>query len=278
MTELFTQLTRLKAWLDAFRPLPASVVAELRQRYTVRLTYHSNALEGNTLTQSETEMVITSGVTVSGKTLVEHLEAIGHRDALAFIEELAQKNGATTERDVRDIHALLLRTVDPVAGTRDAGRYRTLDVQAAGTGYRYPPHYEITERMDAFVTWLNSDAAQQMHPVQFASEVHLRFVSIHPFRDGNGRTARLLLNLALLRAGFPVAIIRREERAAYINGLVAAQQNGESEPLTRLIGFACRASLSEYLSVLSTAQESWATVQPFYAEMVSFLQDAETFV
>jgi Fic family protein len=126
----FQSLHQLRTWLDAFRPLPAMVVSELRQRHLVRFTYHSNALEGNTLTQSETELVLTTGITVGGKTLQEHLEVVGHADAIAYIETLAQQSTPLGEWELRQIHSLILRKITP----EEAGRYRTLDVQAAGTG------------------------------------------------------------------------------------------------------------------------------------------------
>ncbi len=172
------RIDQLKTWVDAFRPLPAAVVNELRQRYQVRFTYHSNALEGNTLTQSETELVLTRGITVGGKTLQEHLEVIGHGDAIAYIETLAQQGTLLGERDIGQIHNLILRRISP----ETAGRYRRLDVQAAGTDHVYPPHYLLSELMAGFVTWLNSSQAQALHPVLYAAEAHYRFVSIHPFQ------------------------------------------------------------------------------------------------
>ena len=196
-SEPLQSINQLKTWLDAFRPLPAAVVAELRQRYRVRFTYHSNALEGNTLTQSETELVLTTGITIGGKTLREHLEVIGHQEAISYIETLAQQTTAIGDWELRQIHNLILRKIDP----EEAGKYRTLDVQAAGTGYVYPPHYLLSGLLTDFINWLNSDAAQTLHPVFYAAEAHYRFVSIHPFRDGNGRAGRLLMNLLLLRSG-----------------------------------------------------------------------------
>jgi Fic family protein len=272
VTETSAQLDKLKGWLDSFRPFPPSVVAELKRYYDVRFTYHSNAIEGNTLTQSETEIVLEQGLTVGGKTLAEHLEAVGHRDAIGFIEEMARKGTPVGEWEVRQVHALVLRLVDQVTGGDDAGCYRTLDVRAAGTDHLYPPHYEIPERMEAFVAWLASDDVAALHPVARAAETHYRFVSVHPFRDGNGRTARLLMNLTLLRDGYPVAVIPRERRAAYIDAFAHAQSNADdTAPLTLLVADACRESLIEYLRVLSTAPESRGRGRPFYDDLLTFL-------
>lgn len=266
--EVLQSLHQLKTWLDAFRPLPPTVVSELRERYRVRFTYHSNALEGNTLTQSETELVLTTGITIGGKTLQEHLEVVGHADAIAFIEALAQQSTSLSEWEIRQIHSLTLRKINP----EEAGRYRTLDVQAAGTGYIYPPHYLLSELMADFITWLNSADAQALHPVLFAAEAHHRFVTIHPFRDGNGRTGRLLMNLLLLRAGYPIAIISNENRQRYIEALREGQQSDDWEPFYALMIDATQTALIEVLSILATAAEVQNKELPFYHEMLEFLR------
>ena len=266
----FAVLDILKGWLDSFRPLAPSVVAELRQLYTVRLTYHSNALEGNTLSQHETEMVLSHGVTIGGKTLVEHLEVIGHRDALEYVEELATQETPIGEWELKNLHSLILRPVDQATGLNEAGRYRTLDVRAAGTEYVYPPHYLVPDLMAGFATWLNSEDAKALHPVEYASEAHFRFVTLHPFRDGNGRAARLLMNLCLLRAGYPITVITNERRAQYMEALVYGQSHdNDAAPLTRLVSEACRASLVDYLSVLSTAGDSRGRGATFYRTVLA---------
>jgi Fic family protein len=263
------RIQKLKAWLDEFRPLPPSVVSELRQRYVVRFTYHSNAIEGNTLTQSETELVLTAGITIGGKTLQEHLEVIGHQDAIEYIESLAQKQQTFGEWEIRQIHSLIVRKIDP----NEAGSYRSLDVRAAGTEYVYPPHYLLPELMAEFAQWLNSKSAQALHPVLYAAEAHYRFVSIHPFRDGNGRTGRLLMNLLLLRAGYPIAIISTQHRQDYIESLVSGQRSKDWENFYTLILDAVEMALVEGLSVLITAADSQPKNSTIYREVLEFLQD-----
>lgn len=268
------ELDTLKSWLDSFRPLPPGVAAELQKFYTVNLTYHSNAIEGNTLTQSETELVLSHGITIGGKSLVEHLEVIGHRDAMAYMEVLAQNEVAIGEREIKELHSLILL---PIASTSvststsvEAGAYRTLDVRAAGTGYVYPPHYQVRELMDVFASWLASEAAKDLHPVAFASEAHYRLVTIHPFRDGNGRTARLLMNLCLLRAGYPITVIDNAQRALYISALAWAQSHGDDfGRLTVLVSEACRTSFLEYLRLLATAGESRSLGERFYRDLLA---------
>ena len=270
LAEQLASLDILKSWLDAFRPLPRAVVEELGKFYTVSLTYHSNAIEGNTLTQSETEMVLSQGVTVGGKTLVEHLEVIGHRDAMEYMEALSKLSTPIGEREIKDLHSLILRPVDQATGHNEAGAYRTLDVRAAGTGHTYPPHYQVRELMEGFAAWLQSDQAKSLHPVEYASEAHFRFVSIHPFRDGNGRSARLLMNLCLLRSGYPITVIDNAQRANYIEALVYGQgQEGDASRLTGIVAQACRASFIEYLRLLSTAGESRGSGGAFYRALLA---------
>lgn len=254
-------LDRAKTWLDTFRPLPDDVLTELRQRFEVRLTHHSTAIEGNTLTQSETQIVLEKGVTVGGKSLQEHLEVIGHRDALNYVIELASHNEPLTERTIRELHSLVMKGQE--GGT--IGAYRGLDVMAAGTEFRYPNHLRLPELMEGFITFWKTEP--DLHPVLFASEAHLRFVTIHPFQDGNGRVGRLLLNLALLQRGYTIAVIPVERRTEYISALEAAQASGDRQPLDTLVVDAVEASLRESLQVCSSV--AGATVPPGLAEWLA---------
>ncbi len=268
----FTKVDVLKSWLDDFRPLSTDVVSELKKRYDVKFTYNSNAIEGNTLTQSETELVLEKGITVGGKTLVEHLEAVGHKDAIDYIEFLSQKNSPISDREVKDIHHLIMKGID----RSDAGTYRTIDVRAAGSGHLYPPHYLVKELMESFFQWLSSEAIHQLHPLQLATEVHYRFVAIHPFKDGNGRTARLLMNLVLLRAGFPVVVISNSKRSSYIDALVHAQENNDNtDKLLSMVESGCVDSLIDYLSVLATAGSSKGKAEQFYTDLMPFCSKQE---
>lgn len=269
LSEQIANINRLKGWLDSFRPLPASVVRELKQRYDVRFTYQSNSIEGNTLSQSETELVLSKGITIGGKTLVEHLEVVGHKEAIDYIETLSRAETSIGEWEIRQIHSLIMRKIAPA----EAGRYRQLDVKAAGTDYVYPPHYLLPDLMDEFVQWMQS-AQAQAHPVLYASEAHYRFVSVHPFADGDGRTGRLVMNLLLLKAGFPIVSISNERRRDYIDALSAAQQSQDN--LALLFSLVCEmaiASLVETLSVVASAAESKTKGRLFYQEVVAFLTD-----
>jgi Fic family protein len=234
-------LTIAHEWLKSLRPLPSDVTEELRHRFEVALTHHSTAIEGNTLTQSETQIVIEKGITIGGKSVAEHLEIIGHKEALDFIVELANNNLTITERQIREIQSLVMKEL----GNGDSGKYRSLDVKAAGTEYVYPSYIKVPELMSDFVAWLNQPSS--LHPVEFATEAHLRFVTIHPFRDGNGRVGRLILNLMLLRFGYPIAVLNVQQRAEYIASLEAAQTGGSRESLDILVRRAIASSFQETL-------------------------------
>ena len=265
---LLAQIEQLKTWLDNFRPLSPTIVAELKKLYDVQFTYNSNAIEGNTLTQSETELILTKGITIGGKTLQEHLEVVGHKEAIDYIETLAQQDNDIGEWEIKQTHNLILRAIAPT----EAGKYRQLDVKAAGTNYLYPAHYLVPQLMTEFIDWLNSATAQQLHPVEYATTAHYRFVSIHPYRDGNGRTARLLMNLLLLRAGYPIVIISNQIRNDYINAIAYGQNNQDDiTQLLELIIDGTKASLIETLRLLVTAADSRGKAMAFYQEMVDWI-------
>jgi Fic family protein len=246
---LLSQIDSLKARLDRIRPLPPDLVENLREVYNIRLTYHSNAIakgrfstnEGNTLTQSETQIVIEKGITIGGKPLKDHLEAINHVEAIDFIRDLAMDERAITEWDIRQIHGLVCK------GERGAGAYRIVNMMAAGSNYRYPDAIMVPELMQGFGDWLQSNPA--LHPVEIATEIHYRLVTIHPFQDANGRTARLLMNLSLLRSGYPIAVIKTEDRSVYIDAIVAWQSGGDESPLKETIAKCVESPLIEILSL-----------------------------
>ena len=175
-----------------------SVVSKLKEYFDVEWTYHSNAIEGSTLTLRETEVVLHQGITVGGKSMREHLEAINHKSAIDFVEALATKNEPLIENNIRQIHALVLKGIDDEA----AGRYRPGIVRISGSEYIPPEAIAVPSLMSDFSKWLNGEA-NALTVIERAALAHFHLVHIHPFSDGNGRTARLLMNLILLRDGYP---------------------------------------------------------------------------
>jgi len=239
---LLARLQDKKARLDAHHPLPAAAVRRLEEQLAVEWTYNSNAIEGSTLTLRETQLILEQGVTIGGKSLREHFEVINHREAIRWVESLAERREPITTSVVRQLHALVMAHIDD----ENAGQYRQLPVRIAGAAHEPPPAWEIAARMSDWADWLAAQEAAGAEPVELAAVAHYRLVSIHSFLDGNGRTARLVMNLALLRAGYPPAIIARANRAQYYRAL-AASDRGQDAPVANLVGRAVERTLMLYL-------------------------------
>ncbi len=237
----FESLDAKKDALDRLRPLPPEMVQQLDAWFRVELTYTSNALEGNTLSRRETAVVLEKGLTVGGKTLREHLEATNHARGLEFVASLATAGRMPTEQDLLRLHEVVLEGIDDA----HAGCYRSVAVRIAGSTVVLPNPRRVPDLMQAFAEWLG--APRSLHPVALAAEAHYRLVSIHPFIDGNGRTARLLMNCLLMASGFPPAIIRPRDRTAYVGALETAQLGGPATAYQRLIARAVDRSLDIYL-------------------------------
>jgi Fic family protein len=234
--------------LDRLRPLSPEALSNLEHYYDVEITYTSNAIEGNTLSPVETTLVIEQGVTISGKPLKDHLEAIDHYDAIRYVRELARQRTPLTESDVRNLHRLVVQRSRPDI----AGRYADLArfVRTETGRYDFPSPAEIPALMGDFAKWLG--AAQETPEAAFTA--HRRLVDIHPFNDGNGRTARLLMNLVLIRGGYPPLAVRPEDRPAYIRALQQAQAGQGSGSFDNLLYERLDATLGEYLSALQEAR------------------------
>ena len=264
MDSIITKLFAKKQRLDRYRPLPKELIKNLDEWFRIELTYTSNAIEGNTLTRQETALVVDKGITVSGKSLEEHLEAINHAKAFDFIQTLINKKRQDiTENNILDIHRIILQKTDDI----NAGRYRTVSVRLKGSETILPNAVKIPQLMQEFTGWLNGDLRD--HPVKIAADAHFKFVSIHPFVDGNGRTARLLMNLLLMQAGYPPAIIRKENRSVYLKSLEEGQTKGNFDNYYACIFEAIDRSLDIYLEALEPTTE-----QRFYttAEVAKLLQ------
>jgi Fic family protein len=231
-------LTRKWKQLQALRPLPRALAANLDEWFRVELTYTSNAIEGNTLTRAETAAVLEKGITVSGKSLRDHLEATNHAAAFDWIKGLAKKKSRQIdEKIILEIHRLILKSIDD----ENAGSYRRVSVRIAGSTVILPNPAKVPTLMTEFCRWLGKKSKQ--HPAERAAEAHYRLVTIHPFVDGNGRTARLLMNLILMQSGYPLAIVRPEDRLAYIDALEQAQTGGTIDAYEALIARAMERSL-----------------------------------
>jgi Fic family protein len=247
MTTSDDQAAPKKAELDRLRPLTRAGAAELERWYDVELTYTSNAIEGNTLTRSETAIVLEKGFTVNGKPLRDHMEAIGHKDALDYVHGLAQRDEPIREMDVRHIHKLIVGRSDP----ENAGSYSQFQRMISGSPLVLPSPAEIGPLMSDFGQWLSKAPSN----AETAFAAHEKLVTIHPFSDGNGRTARLLMNLVLFKAGYPPVVIGPEQRTDYINSLEAVQLRNDPKPYRRMMAERLDVSLDHHISILRKGLE-----------------------
>lgn len=211
------EIDRLKAELDALRPLSVQQAANLKRLFDVDFTYNSTAIEGNTYTLQETRIVLLDGITIGGKSTREHLEIVNHKEAIDYIEKLSEKPLTDmTRTDILTIYHLILKGID----TEHAGVLRDVPVYVRlenGTIHKFCNPLKLIDEMDSYFQWLFSP--KEAHPLCIAAEAHTKLVSIHPFIDGNGRTARLMMNLILIHYGYPPAIIKISQRSQYLDAI-----------------------------------------------------------
>ena len=235
------EIDALKSKLSDRRPLTDGEREQLRNAFLVDYTYSSNAIEGNTLTLSETAMVL-SGMTIGEKPLKDHLEATGHRDAFCFLENFVKSDEAVSETFVRQLHSLVLAD-KPL----DKGVYRRIPGVITGAVHTPPQPYMVAPMME---TWVRDLQATRLHPLVAAAEFHIRFEAIHPFVDGNGRTGRLLANFILMRAEYLPISIKYENRRTYYDAFTAYHTRGDIVPMLEIFAERERQRLAEYLNIL----------------------------
>lgn len=241
---LLEDIDLLKSKLNQFRQFDSYRIA---QALELEYTFESNRIEGNTLTLRETDLVINEGLTISGKSMREHLEAINHQEAIGYIKHLMEKNTSLNEREVLSIHNLILRGIN----TEDAGRYRQVQVMIKGSSHLPPQPFLVSKEMEEFFIWYETNK-KGMHPIVLAAEMHERIVTIHPFIDGNGRTSRLIMNLILLQNGYVIANIKGDydTRMQYYNALETAQTKNNKEDFLLFVAQIEKESLERYLAIV----------------------------
>jgi len=233
-----------KERFDRHRPLSPSTLNRLRADLAVEYTYDTNAMEGGTLTLRETRLIIEEGITVAGKPLKDHLAAINHPEALGYVEELVHEGGEIDEEAILKVHRIVLKGIES-----DAGEYRTSGVRIAGATFTPPPSDQVSLRIQELQGWLGRNP-EELTPVELAAVFHHRFVQIHPFAEGNGRTARLLMNVILMRHGYPFIInITYRDRARYLRTLSEADQ-GNLSPFVDFIALSVERALDIYLQAV----------------------------
>ena len=273
---LLERLDTKKRQLDELRPLPSATVQSLREQILVEWTYNSNAIEGSTLSLRETKLILETGLTIGGKSLREHFEVINHRDAIEYVEALVNSGEPLSPFHVRQIHKLVLTRIDD----ESAGNYRKTQVLIAGATHIPPEPWMVPQQMGAWGSWLAD--SQALHPIELAALAHHKLVAIHPFIDDNGRTARLVMNLILMRAGYPPTVILRTNRQQYYRVLAEADA-GKFELLVHFVGRAVERSQNLYLEACTprisqpSESEAWLSLRdaaegtPYSQEYLSLL-------
>lgn len=238
--------------LNSLRPLPSVAVRKLKEHFEVEMTYNSNAIEGNSLTLRETFLVLNEGVTIKGKPLKDHLEATNHKEALDFLFDLIdhEKEFTFSEHLIKSLHQLVTQNIEK----EWAGRYRNAPVRITGTSHQPPDALDVPSLMQDLVHWVGKMQGK-MHVVELAAILQHKFVFIHPFFDGNGRTARLLMNILLLHNKYPLAIILKNDRKRYYRVLQEADNNNY-KPLVEFVVKAVERSLDIYLDTLSPSSKT----------------------
>lgn len=244
---IFSTIDAKKERLSKLRPLTEGEVERLREEFMIEFTYNSNAIEGNTLTLKETALAL-EGMTIDQKPLKDHLEAVGHRDAFLYVQDIAQNNTPLSESVIKNIHALVLMNRPD-----DKGVYRRIPVRIMGAYTEPVQPYMIEPKMNELLN-INEDRVKTMHIVERIARFHLEFEGIHPFIDGNGRTGRLILNLDLIRNGYPPINVKFTDRKRYYDAFDAFYKDNDSTPMTELIAEYVDLRFDDYFAVLERGE------------------------
>ncbi|MBL7777597.1 MAG: Fic family protein [Chitinophagales bacterium] len=269
----FDRVLHKKQLLDEARPLTLYSLQKVKEQLFMEWTYNSNAMEGNTITLNETKLVLQDGMTVRGKSLREHFEVTNHHDAIAYLEQLVAPSYTLRERDILDIHQMVMQRND----REFAGRIRNAGVRITGANFVPPNALCVPDFLNELIGWTNTNP-DELNALWLATVFHHHMVWIHPFFDGNGRTVRLVMNLLLMREGFPPAIILKNDRKKYYEALNQAN-GGQYSKLALLMLQALERSLDIYLSAVPGREDGYLPISqiveeekiPYGQEYVSLL-------
>ena len=269
----FDRLYEKKAMLQNSRPLPNIALQKIKEALSIEWTYNSNSIEGNNLTLRETQMVLQEGITIKGKSLREHFEAKNHEMALNFLYKLIDENHLLSSKDILSLHELVLRSIEDDF----AGRLRNAGVRIAGANFLPPNAQKVSGLLDELIEFVNTNTLG-LNDIELATVFHHKFVWIHPFFDGNGRTVRLAMNLLLMRSGFPPAIILKNDRKKYYDALNSANKGNYSK-LALLMSQALERTLNIYLQALPDSDLGYTEISrlveeeelPYGQEYISLL-------
>lgn len=252
--EIWLRILEKKKQLDSIRPLPEAAVEKLRKEFELEWNYNSNAIEGNSLTLQETRLVIEEGITIGNKSMKEHFEVINHKKAIEFVEELTKEKGKIRERDVLQLHSLIMKNIH----VREKGQYRIGNVYIAAANFIPIDAMQVPALMLDFYEYINKNP-EKLTSVELAAIVHFKLVYIHPFSDGNGRIARLVMNLILLKHGFLIVVILKTDRKQYYARLRLADR-GNVKPFIEFVAKAVERSLGIYLRALKRGSSKYISL------------------
>lgn len=254
------EIDRLKRELDTLRPLPVDAVGRIEQKLRLEADYHSNAIEGNSLTLGETKSLILHGLTARGKSMRDHLDIAGHDAAVKAIEDAVKRSEEFNEVFIRNLHKVLLKEPyendaitpegQPTKRFIAIGDYKKQSNNvrtSTGEMYYFTPPEQVKSAMSDLIDWYRKKEKEGEHPIVMAATFHYRFVRIHPFDDGNGRMARLLMNMILIKHGYAVAVVPREERDQYINTLEQADKSEDLAEFIAYVAHCCKYALNLHL-------------------------------
>jgi Fic family protein len=248
-TLIIKRIEEKLALLQSRRPFPPHLVNKLREQFSIEMNYNSNAIEGNTLTLRETALVLQQGITIKGKSLKDHLEVKNQARAIEYLYDIVdrKKDIPLSEILIRNIHSLILENIDGI----EAGSYRTYDVRITGAQHNPPPAFDVPLQMRDLISWYQKNK-NKLDGITLATEVKHRFVAIHPFGDGNGRTSRIIMNIILMKMGYPIVVILKNDRAKYYKALAKAD-TGKIDDLVFFIMQAVERSLDLYLRAIQNS-------------------------
>ena len=241
--DYFKEVDKKLSKLNSKRPLSKEATESLQNAINLEWTYNSNGIEGNTLTLKETKVVL-EGITIGGKSVKEHLEAINHENAIEYLDGLTKDKSEISEWNIKGLHQLILKGIDD----DNAGRYRNHNVIISGAKHRPPEYIKVPELMEKLM--MNYDEWDKYHPIIRAALLHGELVKIHPFIDGNGRTSRLIMNMDLMISGYVPVIIKKDNRLKYYEALDKAHTTGDYTDFVKIITEAENEMLDRYLDVV----------------------------
>jgi Fic family protein len=256
----FNSVAEKKIELDSLRPIPTMALERIKSEISLEWTYNSNAIEGNTLSLNETKLVLEEGITIGGKSLKEHFEVINHQKAIGYLMDLAKETTEIRAIDLLNIHALVMKNIDE----NFAGRLRNGMVRIGGASFTPPAPPFLSDMIDELIVFVNQNPLG-LDPISLSAVFHHRMVYIHPFFDGNGRTTRLCMNLLLIRAGYPPAIILKNDRKKYYSALGMADR-GNFASLQLLMLQAVERSFNLYLNLMPTSYKIFEPISQIVSE------------